>query len=1137
MAYNVDLDTNGANNGNATGSYQEGSFLPLADATVATPNDSFYNQLIEILIDDPRDGDDLGFSASRTVQLSNGTSALVTFNSDSSLISVQLSTDTQPGAAAVLSDVGSQLLIGFNYPAASSDLRVEAIMRAITFTTGDDPTGNLAGDGDTGRTISYYGPGSSSEDDAPTATLPLTVAPLNDAIEFGAVTFTTGGGTTDADATSPNVDTVTFDCDTGSGTATDAFAEDGSSDSSTLIVDQSGTLSFSDPDFYRANGAAGDIDPAGDFAIAVSAMDGSSQAFALPDQQAFLDALVLSNATIGEDGNGEVTYAVTLPQSAVDFVPTGETYTFTYTITLTDRVDPASGNATSSDTVTLTFTVTGANDAPVAADDAVGSALEPATDEDTTFSFDASTLLANDTDVDVGDTADLAVVGLAASAGADPQTETVLTVTSAEGATVTFDTGTGQITYQPGSGFQDLAVGESRADSFSYVIEDASGARSIATVTLTVGGANDAPTITSTLLSDGIVTTDLGGTSDVGFDLAMRPAGFVVAGVTGDTAGAYEVALVGYLADGQVDTSFGENGVATVDLDASLGATRPAGAPVRVSVVADGAGGFVVSADYYNGADHDFALVRFDANGELDTDFGPDGTGGIVTTPILAADNYAQNVTIDGSGNILVVGSTFNGSNYDLAIVRYTSDGELDTSFSGDGIATLNVVSSGIDFAHDIVATPAGILVSGTASGNFFVARYTSAGVLDLTFGGGDGIVTTSFNGAGSAYGMTVTSTGEILVSGFAALGGGGTDFVLVQYTAGGVIDTTFGTNGIVTTPLAGTSEFSFSVTTLGDGDIIVAGAQGSNFALVRYNSDGTLDTSFGNGGIVVTDLGAADAAYSVTVTTDGKLLVAGGSGGDFAVVRYNADGSLDTSFDSDNLRLSDEADLAETDAPLTASGSFAVADVDTSDEVTGAVTSVSAASETVAIVTDGNDLVSVNGVSAADLQAMLTVSQGIVVDASSNSGTLAWAFDSANATGASASERAFDFLSAGDELTLTYDVTVADGNGGTATETVTITITGTNDGPVATADSNSGDAVVEAGVDAGNAAVAGDASATGNVLDNDDDVDANDTLVVTEVTTAANGGASGVVTAGTGSTDGTTITGLYGTLTIGADG
>ncbi|MAU95013.1 MAG: hypothetical protein CMP81_03845, partial [Fulvimarina sp.] len=1065
MAYNVDLDTNGANNGNATGSYQEGSFRPLADALVATPNDSFYNQLIEIQVDDPRDGDDLGFLASRTVLLSNGTSALVTFNSDSSLISVQLSTDTQPGAVAVVSDVGSQLLIGFSYPAASSDLRVEAIMRAITFTTGDDPTGNLAGASDTGRTISYYGPGTSSEDDAPTATLPLTVAPLNDAIEFGGVTFTIGGGTTDADATSPNVDTVTFDGVTSSGTATDPFQENASSNSATLIVNQSGTLSFSDPDFYRANNAASDIDPAGDFAKAITATNGSGTPIALADQQAFLDALVLSNATIGANGNGQVTYAVNLPQSAVDFVPAGETYSFTYTITLTDRVDPASGNATTSDTVTLTFTVTGANDAPVAVDDAVGSALEPATDEDTSFSFDASDLLANDTDIDVGDTVNLTVIGLAANDGVDPLTGTVLTVTSAEGATVTFDTETGEITYAPGPGFQDLAVGESRADSFAYVIEDASGARSIATVTLTVGGANDAPTITSTVLSDGIVTTDLGGTNDVGFDVAMRTEDrFVIAGVTGDTGGAYEVALVGYLADGQIDTSFGENGIATVDLDASLGASRPAGAPVRVSVTADGAGGFVVAADFFNGTNHDFALVRFDAGGELDTDF---GTGGIVTTPILAANDYAHDVTIDGSGNILVVGSTFNGSNYDAAIVRYTASGQLDTTFSGDGIAVLNIGggNGGVDFGHDVVATASGILVSGTTGGNFFVARYTSAGVLDLTFGGGDGIATTSFNGAGSAYGMTVTSTGEILVSGFAAAGGGGNDFVLVRYTTNGVIDTSFGGgDGIVTTPLSGTSEFGFSVTTLSDGDIVVAGAQGTNFALVRYNSDGSLDTSFGNGGIVVTDLGASDTAYSVTVTSNGQLLVAGGSGGDFAVVRYNADGSLDNTFDSDGFRVSNQADLTEADAPLTASGSFAVADVDTSDEVTGSVTGVSATSETVAIVTDGNGLVSVNGISAAELQAMLTVSQGIVVDGSSNSGTLAWAFDSANATGASASERAFDFLSAGDELTLTYDVTVDDGNDGTATETVTITITGTNDGPVATADANAGDAVVEAG-------------------------------------------------------------------------
>ena len=205
------------------------------------------------------------------------------------------------------------------------------------------------------------------------------------------------------------------------------------------------------------------------------------------------------------------------------------------------------------------------------------------------------------------------------------------------------------------------------------------------------------------------------------------------------------------------------------------------------------------------------------------------------------------------------------------------------------------------------------VVVGGSSAGgtpDFAVARYDSSGNLDTTFSG-DGLLTTPI-GAGfdQAYGVSVQDDGKILVAGYSLIGGGNNDFALVRYNSNGTLDTSFGGgDGIVTTAVGAGNDAGYSVTVQADGKILVAGLSligGNNdFALVRYNSDGTLDTSFGGGdGIATTAIGAgADGGYGVMVQDDGKIVVAGtsnnGSNDDFAVVRYNSDGTLDTGFDS----------------------------------------------------------------------------------------------------------------------------------------------------------------------------------------------------------------------------------------------
>lgn len=305
------------------------------------------------------------------------------------------------------------------------------------------------------------------------------------------------------------------------------------------------------------------------------------------------------------------------------------------------------------------------------------------------------------------------------------------------------------------------------------------------------------------------------------------------------------------------------------------------------------------------------AAMAFAAPGDLDPNF---GTGGIVTTAIGVASDTGRSIAVQADGRIVVAGQSSNGSNDDFSLVRYNSDGTLDTSFGGgDGIVT-TAIGAADDQAFGVALQGDGHIVvvgysSNGSNSDFALVRYTSNGSLDTSFGGGDGIVTTNI-GAGTndyAVDMALHGDGRIVVAGYSLNGTVG-DFALVRYNSNGSLDASFGDNGIITTDIGTvTDDRASSVALQGDGRVVVAGRtfpfDKNHFALVRYNANGTLDTSFGGGdGIVITPVGTTDdAAYDVVLQADGRIVVAGSSsnGGynDFALVCYTTDGTLDPSF------------------------------------------------------------------------------------------------------------------------------------------------------------------------------------------------------------------------------------------------
>jgi len=192
---------------------------------------------------------------------------------------------------------------------------------------------------------------------------------------------------------------------------------------------------------------------------------------------------------------------------------------------------------------------------------------------------------------------------------------------------------------------------------------------------------------------------------------------------------------------------------------------------------------------------------------------------------------------------------------------------------------------------------------------------HAAPGDLDTSFGT-DGIVTTSISdGSDRGYGLAILADGKILVSGRADFSSGVGEFAVVRYNSDGTLDTSFGTDGIVTTSISDGDDSGYELAIQADGKILVSGIADlytlddtGDFAVVRYSSDGTLDTSFGTDGIVTTGISDGnDESYGLAILADGKILVSGNADissgiGDFAVVRYNSDGSLDTSFGTDGI-------------------------------------------------------------------------------------------------------------------------------------------------------------------------------------------------------------------------------------------
>jgi uncharacterized delta-60 repeat protein len=346
------------------------------------------------------------------------------------------------------------------------------------------------------------------------------------------------------------------------------------------------------------------------------------------------------------------------------------------------------------------------------------------------------------------------------------------------------------------------------------------------------------------------------------------------------------LASAGRAVPGDLDSSFGTDGRVTTDFDSrddfGVGAALQ---PDQKIVVAG-------NSAVFGPFNIDFALARYNPDGSLDSTF---GTGGRVRTELGSTVDAASDVVVQPDGKLLAAGPS--ASNF--TVVRYNADGSVDPSFGVGGVATADF--GGSDQPNAVVLQSDGkIVVAGFTGDQFALARFNADGTLDATYGSG-GKVTTDFGSFDLGFDAAVTADNKVVVCGRS-----GDDFAIARYTTQGILDPTFGTGGKVTTDLGG-SDQAQGLTIDAEGRVVAVGPSSGDFGVARYNLDGTLDTSFGVGGLVKTDFadGSSDSAFDVVVTADGHIVAVGGSSpgpgaANFAVARYDSTGNLDAGFGTD---------------------------------------------------------------------------------------------------------------------------------------------------------------------------------------------------------------------------------------------
>jgi uncharacterized delta-60 repeat protein len=398
----------------------------------------------------------------------------------------------------------------------------------------------------------------------------------------------------------------------------------------------------------------------------------------------------------------------------------------------------------------------------------------------------------------------------------------------------------------------------------------------------------------------GVVTTNFGGTYDWAYATALQPDGKIVAAGVSNAKGTYDFALARYRPDHTLDPSFGDGGIVTTDFGQSY--------DWAYSLVLQPDGKMVVGGVSDVGGSKGFALARYRTDGRLDRSFGHDGLLD-ERLPSLSTD-VIHGLALQPDGRIVAAGVTFEDRvtlqpQGDFMLSRYLPDGQTDPSFGVGGMVKTDFEGGSYDEPYAVVLQRDGrIVVAGYTTNapsreilfgadNLAVARYTNNGLLDETFGRRGKAVLDAGSLDEEFRSVALAADGKIVAAGFTN-GERRGDMLVARFTRDGILDQGFGLHqGYTVTDFGSRSERLSSLVIQPDGRIVAGGqvalAEGTDFAVVRYDSEGRLDPSFGRGGLAMADFrGREDRVQAVALQPDGKVVAVGISEADFAVARFN---------------------------------------------------------------------------------------------------------------------------------------------------------------------------------------------------------------------------------------------------------
>ena len=534
---------------------------------------------------------------------------------------------------------------------------------------------------------------------------------------------------------------------------------------------------------------------------------------------------------------------------------------------------------------------------------------------------------------------------------------------------------------------------------------------------------------------------------------------------------------------GRLDATFGNAGMVT---------TNASGASQAQALLLQSDGKLVAvgsNAVRTSSVQREFALARYASSGSLDATF---GTGGVVLTDFpnglssIRDDASANAAVLQPDGKIVVGGTatiTVTGAGgstsqqQDLALARYNTNGTLDTTFGSDGRVAIDGASAFASIAGMALQTDGKIVVADGSEQDFSLVRFTSTGVLDTTFGSG-GFVSTTFNGGAlstndNSVAVAVQPDGKILAAGSATYSTASQSYAsrmaVARYTSTGALDSTFGSGGEAESSFDTTdgvhvhtaSPVATSLVVQPDGRIVLAGAVEDDpsyrFGLARYNANGTPDTAFGTGGRVESNFfDTQQVGLALVLQPDGKLVLAGGSDcfyqtcnyavtSNFLLARYLPSGALDGGFGDSGVvetHLSTGVDLAaalvlQADGNLVAAGT-----ANFGPGSTFGLARYIGGGTTTGLTATGGQVSAIEGAPVNATVASLSDGDGNSA-ASAYTATIAWG-DGASSAGTVSGSGPFTISGThtyAEEGSYTVAVTAHDSDGATATATAPATV------------------------------------------------------------------------------------------------